>query len=211
MFEFVFLGSSFAFAAAVQPGPLQAYLISQTVAHGFRRTIPAAFAPVLSDIPIATLVLLVLTTIPQGFVLVLQLVGGGFLLYLAYGAYGSFRSYRQSVSLPPASVRQTFFKAVVVNLLNPNAYLGWGFILGPLAVSAWRQSWWSSVAVIVAFYVTMIATTLVILSLFGRARSIDPRVGRILIGLSALALGVFGLYQIWHGGTAFLGLLGVRM
>jgi threonine/homoserine/homoserine lactone efflux protein len=209
MFQLVVLGTSFAFAAAVQPGPLQAYLVSQSLAHGFRRTFPAAFAPIVSDVPIATIILLILTNIPPGFVLALQFIGGAFLLYLAYGAYSSFRNYQQTAAPASVSVRQTFFKAVLVNLLNPNAYIGWGLIMGPLVASAWHQSIWTSLAVILAFYVTMIATTLVILALFGRARSLGPWLGRLLIGLSAAALGLFGLYQIWHGGRACLQLLGV--
>ncbi len=38
----VLLGSGFAFAAVIQPGPLQAFLLSRAVAAGWRRTLPAA-------------------------------------------------------------------------------------------------------------------------------------------------------------------------
>lgn len=206
--EKVLLGMSFAFAAAVQPGPLQAYLISQTLANGFRRTMPAAFAPILSDIPIAALVLLVLTNVPPTFVLGLQLVGGAFLLYLAYGAFQAFRRYQYTPADSSTSVRQAFFKAVLVNLLNPNAYLGWGLVMGPLVADAWRRSPLTSVAVIAAFYATMILLTILILALFGRARSVGPRLTRVLVGLSAIALAVFGFYQIWNGGSALVTAIG---
>lgn len=53
--ENVFLGSGLAFAAAVQPGPLQAFLVSRVVARGWRHTLPACIAPLLSDGPIALL------------------------------------------------------------------------------------------------------------------------------------------------------------
>jgi threonine/homoserine/homoserine lactone efflux protein len=209
MFELIILGTSFAFAAAVQPGPLQAYLIAQTVTNGFRRTVPATFAPLLSDIPIATLVLLVLTNIPLQFVLVLQFIGGAFLLYLAWGAYRSFRNYQHSLSTPLMSRSQTFFKGVLVNLLNPNAYLGWAFVMGPLVAGAWRQAPVNSLVVIAAFYVTMISANIVILALFARARAVGPRVARTLVGLSAVALGAFGLYQIWNGGIALFRMVGM--
>ena len=203
----IILSISFAFAAAVQPGPFQAYLIGQTLTNGFRRTIPAVFAPILSDIPIGTLVLLILTTVPPLFLLVLQIVGGSFLLYLAYGAYRSFRSYSQTAVSPSSSVRQTFFKGVLVNLLNPNAYIGWGLVMGPLVAGAWRQSALTSVLVIAAFYVTMILLMMIILALFGRARSIGPRFTRVLVGVSAFALAGFGLFQIWTGGNALLSMV----
>jgi threonine/homoserine/homoserine lactone efflux protein len=51
MLSYLTPGITYAFAAAVQPGPFQAYLISLTLVTGWRRTLPAVFAPLLSDIP----------------------------------------------------------------------------------------------------------------------------------------------------------------
>lgn len=59
MLPYLMLGGGLAFAAVLQPGPLQAFLLSRTIAHGWKRTLPAALSPVLSDLPIALLVLLV--------------------------------------------------------------------------------------------------------------------------------------------------------
>jgi len=36
MLQYLVLGATYAFAAAVQPGPLQAYVISQALAAGWR-------------------------------------------------------------------------------------------------------------------------------------------------------------------------------
>ena len=87
MLRYLVIGMTFAFAAAVQPGPFQAFLLSQALTRGWRRTLPAAFAPLLSDGPIILLVLLVLTHVPAWLVTVLQGLGGIFLLYLALGAW----------------------------------------------------------------------------------------------------------------------------
>ena len=65
MLSSLLLGSGFAFAAAIQPGPLQAYLFSSVAQHGWKRTLPAAFTPILSDGPIILTVLLVLTRLPE--------------------------------------------------------------------------------------------------------------------------------------------------
>jgi threonine/homoserine/homoserine lactone efflux protein len=56
MSTYLILGMAYAFAAAVQPGPLQTYLISQTLSHGWRRTLPAAFSPLIGDGPVIVLV-----------------------------------------------------------------------------------------------------------------------------------------------------------
>ena len=77
MLAYLLLGVTFAFAAAVQPGPLQAYIVSRTLSHGWRRALPAAFSPLLSDGPIIVLALLALSRLPAGFERGLRLAGGG--------------------------------------------------------------------------------------------------------------------------------------
>ena len=57
MLDYLTVGIGFAFAAAVQPGPFLAYAISQSLTNGWKRTLPIAFAPIMSDVPIICLVL----------------------------------------------------------------------------------------------------------------------------------------------------------
>ena len=87
MAHYLILGVTFAFAAAIQPGPLQAYLISRTLSSGWERTWPAAFAPLLSDVPIAVIALGLLHLAPAWLLAALQCAGGLFLLYLAAQAF----------------------------------------------------------------------------------------------------------------------------
>jgi threonine/homoserine/homoserine lactone efflux protein len=183
---------------------LQAYLISQTMINGWRRTVPATFAPIISDIPIVFLVLLLLAQVPPSFINVIRLAGGIYLLYLAFQALQSYRAYSHLRESPPRMVYQTIWKAVVVNLLNPNPYLGWALIMGPLFLKAWSDSPSYGIGVIVLFYATMILATAAIIALFSGARSLGPRVARGLVGVSAAALLVFGLYQLWAGLTALM-------
>jgi len=193
------LGSLYAFAAAVQPGPFQAYLISQSLAHGWRRTVLAAFAPLLSDGPIIVLVLFILSTLPSWLMHALQFAGGLFLIYLAAGAYQTWRHFNERRDEAVPSGRQNLLKAATVNLLNPNPYLGWGLVMGPLLLKGWRESPGNGVALLVGFYGSTIVLTAGIVILFSAARSLGPRVNRVLVGVSAIALAGFGLYQLWQG------------
>jgi threonine/homoserine/homoserine lactone efflux protein len=202
---YVLLGAAYAFAAAVQPGPFQTYLISSTLARGLRRTLPAVLAPLLSDVPIISLVLLVLTQVPPSVVNALRLAGGVFLLYLAAGAVAAVRTYEAPLVDRPSQAAQTLVKAAVVNLLNPNPYISWSLVLGPLLLEAWRTAPAYGIAMLASFYVTMIASTAVILVPFAGARALGPRVGRALVGVSALALAALGVYQLWAGGVSLLG------
>ncbi len=67
MWAYLIQGIGYGFAAAVQLGPFQTYLISQTLNKGWRQTLPAALAPLLSDGPIIVLALIVLSQIPEWF------------------------------------------------------------------------------------------------------------------------------------------------
>jgi threonine/homoserine/homoserine lactone efflux protein len=202
--SYLILGVTYAFAAAVQPGQLQAYLISQTLANGWRRTMPAALAPILSDMPIVALVLLVLTRLPRLFLPLLQSTGGVFLLYLAWGAFRATRAHAEATAAPGRPPYRTLSDAVLVNLLNPNPYLGWSLVLGPLLVRAWRQSPATGLAFVAAFYATMVAATASIVLLVALARSAGPRIARALVKVSAVALAGVGVYQLWSGATALL-------
>jgi threonine/homoserine/homoserine lactone efflux protein len=204
MLSFVLLGASYGFAAAVQPGQFQAYLISETLAHGWRRTVPVAFAPILSDLPVVVLVLLVLATVPPLFVSVLQVVGGVFVLYLAAGALKTSRDERPASAPTAAPVHLTVFRAALVNVLNPNPYIAWALVLGPVVLKAWRETPSHGLAFVVAFYTTMVLAAIAIVVVFDAARALGPRVVRALVGVSAIALGGFGAYQIWSGVTALV-------
>ena len=202
MTAYLLFGLTYGFAAAVQPGPFTAYLISRAVTQGWRRTLPAIFAPLLSDGPIAVLVLLVLTRMPAGLVQWLHLMGGAFVLYLAYGAWRAWRDFATAAAPLPSSER-SLFEAATVNLLNPNPYLGWSLVLGPLLLRGWHESPSHGIAVVVSFYATMLAGFAGIVFLFHLARGTGPRVTRALVGVSGLALAGFGAYQLWLGIAAW--------
>jgi threonine/homoserine/homoserine lactone efflux protein len=199
MLTYLILGMTYAFAAAVEPGPLQTYLISQTLSHGWRRTLPAAFSPLISDGPVIALVLLVLSRVPAWLAQGLRLAGGVFVLYLAWGAMQAWRGY-DAQDMPPApSKRQSLLRAALVNVLNPNPYISWSLVLGPLLLKAWRETPAHGVALLAAFYGTMVLSLAGTIVLFAAARNLGPRVNRVLIGLSSVALACFGCYLLWSG------------
>jgi threonine/homoserine/homoserine lactone efflux protein len=185
--------------AAAQPGPLLAYLLSQTIRNGWRRTLPAAFAPLISDIPIVLLVLLVLTRTPDWSLYLLRIVGGLFLLYLAYGAY---KSYKTAVTATPQALQTThqgMLNAALMNLLSPNPYIFWATIAGPIFIAGWRQSPDNGVGFVLGFYLALIGGFMAFIALFALTKRLDARVSRLLNGISALALLLFALYQLWLG------------
>jgi len=202
MLRYALSGVTFAFAAAVQPGPFQAFLMSQALARGWRRTLPAALAPLLSDGPIIALVLLVLTHVPAWLVTVLEGLGGAFLLYLAWGAGQAWRNYAARPAAPSGGSGQTVWKAALVNLLNPNPYLSWSLVLGPLLLKGWAETPLHGLALLIGFYLTLVGCQMGLILLFASAGGLGPKVARALVGISALALAGFGLYELVQAARA---------
>jgi threonine/homoserine/homoserine lactone efflux protein len=197
-------GVTYAFAAAVQPGPYQTYLISQALSHGWRRTVPAALAPVVSDVPIIVVVVLLLSRLPAPLLDVLRCAGGVFLVYLAWRA---FRAWREPPPAAPGvapTAPRTLAAAVVIDLLNPNPWLGWSLVLGPLLLAGWRAAPADGVALLAGFYTTLVVASAGIVALFAGARRLGPRVAHVLVGASAAALALFGCWQLWTGTAGLL-------
>lgn len=196
MLVYLLQGLGLALPAVAQPGPLQAYLITQTLQTGWRRTLPAALAPLLSDGPIILLVWLALRHMPPWLIDALRLVGGVFLLYLAWQAWRRYRRPPLSQALTPAR-NQSLGRATLVNLLNPNPYLFWATVAGPLLLTHWQTRPAFGLAFLAGFYSTMVGGLALLILAAGAARGAEGegRFGRILTLLSILLLLFFGLYQ----------------
>jgi threonine/homoserine/homoserine lactone efflux protein len=192
-------GLTLGFAAAVQPGPFQAYIITESLHHGRRHTLPAAFAPLISDGPIIALMLFVLNQVPDSVHALLYLAGGLFVMYLALDALRAWQRFEATALIKGSSSGQDLFRAVMLNVLNPGPYLFWGLVSGPILLAGWRTAPINGLAFLFAFYATLVTGLGVIISLFGTARQFGPSVTRALLGVSAVVLAGFGLYELWMG------------
>lgn len=200
MFAYLLQGLVLGLPAAAQPGPFQAYLLSQTMKNGWRRTLPAALAPLLSDGPIILLVVLILTQIPGWFLRVVQLAGGLFILYLAWDAYRAWRTADfELMTVVESDARQSVWEAALMNILNPNPYIFWGLVAGPILLEGWRRSAAHGTLFLLGFYGTLIGGLVLVIVLFATARRLGPRVSRALSAVSAVVLFLFGLYQLGQG------------
>jgi threonine/homoserine/homoserine lactone efflux protein len=196
MLSSLILGSSLAFAAVIQPGPLQAYLFSSVTQRGWRHTLPAALSPLVSDGPIILTVLLILTRLPDTAARVLQATGGLLLLYFAWASYQQWRRgpIREAESQAPAP--RTLLEACGINLLNPNPWLGWTLVMGPALLAAWHASAVNGIAFLVSFYGVMIIGTALLIVLLGTTGFLSPRLRHTLILISAIVLAGLGIYRL---------------
>ncbi len=199
MLTYILQGLGYGFAAAVQPGPFQTYVLSQALNRSWRRALPMALAPLLSDAPIITLVLLALSQVPDWLQRFLYIASGLFILTLAWGAFKAWRAFDADAVLEANPPQQGLLKAALMNVVSPGPYLFWSLVTGPILIEGWRETPALGIGFLTGFYTAMIASLAALILLFGLAKHLGPKVNRILLGLSAIALTGFGLYQLWRG------------
>ena len=199
MWIYLLQGIGYGLIAASQPGPFQTYLVSQALTLGWKRTLPAALAPLISDGPIILISLLVLSQVPVWLQRFLYIAGGLFILYLAYGALIAFRDFEKQSPIAESTSHQSVLKAALMNFISPGPYIFWTLVTGPILLRGWRETPVNGVGFLAGFYVTLIGSLAAIILVFGTAARLGPKVNRMLLGISAIALFVFGLYQLWLG------------
>jgi threonine/homoserine/homoserine lactone efflux protein len=206
LFLFFLQGVALALPSTVVPSPLKVFLISEALTNGWRRTLPACFAPLITDGPIIIVALLVLTQTPNWFLDTLRILGGFFILYLAVRLLRILRTGKPALKAPNEKVaRQNLLKAVGVNVFNPNPYILWGVVAGPIVLQGWReQSFLVGFSLIIGFYITFVAGLMSLVIIFAKVGELNPRLNTFMTALSAVALLVFGVYQISTGTMALL-------
>ena len=196
---YFFQGVAFALSATIMPGPFLAFLLSRSLRYGWKRTLPAALAPLFTDGPIIALVLIVLTQLPKQFPDFLQIAGGLFILYISKGIFSSLKTADSIPELSGDAGRKSLFQAVAMNALNPNPYIFWSMVGGPIILSGWRESPGLGLSFIVGFFGTFICGLAVLIIAFATAGKINPKANQILRGIAAVALLGFGIYLVVSG------------
>jgi len=198
-------GISLGLSAGMLPGPLQTILIQNTLAHGWRYSIIGIFSPLVADIPVILLVMVVLSQFPPEMARLLQIGGGFFLLYMAWGGWKSWRA-GESVSSSPAdnpierqSRRKYFARVVTINLLSPGPYIFWGTVNGPLLRQGLDDSVLSGLAFMLAFYGTFLGILAGWVLVFERLRRVNPKVTRALVLVTVIVLALLGVSLIAQG------------
>lgn len=199
MWLYILQGIGYGFAAAVQPGPFQTYIISQSLTKGWRKALPAALAPLVSDGPIIVLCLLVLSQVPQWLERFLYIAGGLFILRLAFGAFKAWKNFDPNLPAGDSRAGQSVWQAALMNALNPGPYIFWSLVTGPILMRGWREAPILGVGFLAGFYAAIVSSLGFIILVFGAARELGPKVNRALLGISVLALFIFGVYQLMAG------------
>lgn len=202
LISYLVKAATIGFSAGITPGPLQAVFLSYAIKGGWKKALPAAFAPLVTDIPVILLVFLILNNLPDAFLRVLQIGGAMFLLYLAWDSWKAFRNFQTVQEAQDTNPIGTLLKAATMNILGPGPWLFWSLINGPNLIQAWgiEPAW--GIAYIICFYGVFILSNIGLILMFSTMRQLGERVRKGLLLISALVLAGFAIYQ---------GLQGIRL
>jgi threonine/homoserine/homoserine lactone efflux protein len=150
-------------------------------------------APLVSDLPIVLLALSLLEQLPPLFLRGVSVVGGLFVLYLAWEMWGRWRASAGRVKGFKPAEGSGLRRGALINLLGPGPYLFWTLVLGPVLLAALRASPLHGGVFVLGFYRVFIGGLLGLVGLFDQARRLGPRVVR------ALLLVVFGVGLLRKG------------
>lgn len=201
MFFYLMQGATLALAATLMPGPFQALLISYALRNGWKRTLPAAFAPLVTDGPVIVLVIFVLAKTPQWLLNILHVAGGLVILFFAWKVFASLKERGAHIKPMSKAARKTLVGAIAMNILNPSPYIFWSVVAGPILLEAWRQAKTLGVSFVSGFYGTFVLSLALFIIMFGTVGRMRPRLNHLLSIISALALVVFGFYELGTGMT----------
>lgn len=190
-------GALLGLSAAASPGPFQAYVLTQSLRNGAPRTLPVALVPLVSDPPVIAAVLLALSQVPAGLLQALQVACGLVVLWLAF-------STLRALWRPPAAGAgreppRGFLRAALLNFTNPNAWIFWSAVGGPVLAGAWRASPGRAGAFLAGFYLLLTGGNAALVLAAGSAARLGRGLDRGLAAVSGVALVAFGLWQLGKG------------
>ncbi len=152
----------------LHPGPFTTLVISESFKHGRGAGLRCSTAPLISDPPIVICSFLVLSGVSgmPWIIRAIAMIGGTLLAWLAWT---SFR-VRPEEFTGTVAEGKTLLKAVGVNLLNPNPYIYWFTIAGPLILKAAKTSVGAAIGFVVLFYVGLVGVKGALAIVAGGAR-----------------------------------------
>ena len=183
----------------IKPGPLLTMVIRESLSKGLKAGMWTAAAPIFTDGPLIIVSLFFagwVATEPS-VLLTISALGALFLTKMGLECF--------SLELPDPSMEGdasgSFKRGVLTNLLNPNVYVFWFLIGGPLMASASEQEPVAPVIYAIAFLLTIILVKASIAWIFvGGGTWLSPRRYRIamaICGLAMLGFAVTFAYQAY--------------
>lgn len=198
MFNLLIAGITLGLYSGLSPGPLLILLISQTLKHGHREGIKVAFSPLITDLPIIAVSLLFLSFVAgySSILGIISILGGLFLIYMAYESFKTRELAENIVVEEPKSLK----KGATVNFLNPAPYLFWITVGGPIIITAYTGSVLDPLMFIIGFYALLVGSKIALAFAAGKSREfITGQPYLYIMRILGIVLVLFALYFFNQG------------
>ncbi len=148
--SYITSGVLFGVAAGFMPSPLTTLVITETLRHNKRQGAIVAAAPVITDVPILLVSLFVLARLSEFNAVLgaISLLGALFLSRLALDTFTARGVELNLEDIRPDSLK----KGIITNFLNPNPYLFWATVGGPIVMKGCGVSWFAVAGFLGAFF-----------------------------------------------------------
>ena len=169
MVYYLTIGIILGLSAGFTPGPLLTLVVSETLEHGIKAGIKVSIAPIITDVPIIILTIYVFSQLSNfnNILGVVSLVGGCFVLFLAYESLSSKTKETNFEEEIPKSLA----KGILANVLSPYPYLFWLSVGATIMTKAQDLNRLAPLAFILAFYVFLLGSKILLAILVGKSKS----------------------------------------
>lgn len=182
-------GISLGIVEGIKPGPLLTMVIKETLSNGLKAGFWTATAPIFTDGPLIIISLLAANWFSSRpvFLALISLIGSIFLIKMGVECF--------SIEPPNAQLNninhtKSLKLGILTNLLNPNVYIFWFLIGGPLMASVAEKEPIAPVAYAISFLISIILVKTTIAYFFDKTR------GNISIKTYKLFLNICGVTMI---------------
>ena len=199
-------GITLGIVEGLKPGPLLTTVIKETLTNGFRGGIRAASAPFFTDGP-----LILFSIFMAGWLANQPLVFCGIAvlgaIFLTRMGMECFNPEIPNIDHTDVDLTQSLKKGIITNLLNPNAYIFWLLIGGPLMATVAASEPIAPFAYAISFLVSIVLVKITIAYFFSKAQ-VNLSSDRYLLTLKICGLAMFifagsflfKAYDLWQNG-----------
>lgn len=180
----------------IKPGPLLTMVVRETLSGGLRAGLWTAAAPLFSDGPLIALSLVASAWIATNgsILLAITVAGAVFLAKMGVDCFNmDVPNLADDAVVPPTG---SFARGITTNLLNPNVYVFWFLIGGPLMAGVVEEEILAPVAYALSFLFSIIVTKAAIAYIIYRASEgiSTTTYRRLLAGCGVVMFGFSAYY-----------------
>ena len=185
-------------ASGISPGPMLVLIISETFRHRIRAGAKVAFIPLLTDLPVVMVSGFLFSKLSNVDLIlgVISIAGAVFITYLGCRSIKLASAEIPDHTPTPLRLREL----VLANLTNPNPYLFWFTVGGPLMICSFQHTLSLGAAFLISFYLGLIGVKFLLAIVVGKSWSFLQGICyRRIMHLLSFALIGFALFLLRDG------------